>query len=440
MHDLITIILAEDNDNRMQSSISKYAHKACGKPILSHVINAVAQTDSQTMIVVLGRQSEQIKALVPEGTVCIIAEEQSDSGYSFIKATELLKEKKGNVLILYGDTPAISGETLNIFCDYHNNRGNEATIITAYAENPIDGKKEFDQQMLNKEINASIVLFNIESLLDLLPHLNSENCDQYSPMDIIKEIVALGKKVGIFETKDAAEIMRVNNRAQLDRAEQVIQKRIIDKHMKNGVTFHLPQTCMVHPDVAIGRDTVIYPGTSLEGKTVIGKNCAIGPHSTIKDSLIGDDVNFVNSVISESEIGNNTNVGPFAYIRPGSKIGQNIKIGDFVEIKNSIIDDGTKVPHLSYVGDADIGKNVNIGCGTVFVNYDGKKKHRTRVGDHAFVGCNVNLVSPVVVNDYAYIAAGSTITDEIPEYALAIARSRQTVIESWVKRKGLDKK
>jgi len=207
--------------------------------------------------------------------------------------------------------------------------------------------------------------------------------------------------------------------------------------MKNGVTFHLPETCMIHMGVRIGRDTVIHPGTMLEGNTIIGEGCEIGPNSRITNSVIGNGVNFMYSVMIDSQVGNHTNVGPFAYIMPGTHIGNNIKIGDFVEIKNSNIGDNTKIPHLSYIGDADLGKGINIGCGTIVVNYDGKKKHRTTIGDCAFVGCNVNLVSPVTINKNSFIAAGSTITEEVPPYALAIARSRQTIKENWVKKKNL---
>ena len=207
-----------------------------------------------------------------------------------------------------------------------------------------------------------------------------------------------------------------------------------------NVIFHLPDTCYIHKDVKIGSETVVYPGTILEGNTVIGESCEVGPYSRVTDGIIGNNVKFMNSVMIQSQIGDNSTVGPFAYIRPGSEVGRNVKIGDFVEIKNSVIDDNTKVSHLTYVGDADVGKNVNFGCGSVLVNYDGKRKHRSKIGNNAFIGCNANLVSPVVINDYAYIAAGSTITDEVPEYALAIARNRQTIIENWVKRKGLDNK
>jgi len=219
-----------------------------------------------------------------------------------------------------------------------------------------------------------------------------------------------------------------------------MRDRIIHEHMKNGVSFILPETSVIGPKVEIGRDTVIYPGTLLEGNTRIGEQCLIGPYTRISDSTVGNDVHIMNSVILDSQIGSMTKVGPFAYLRPGSKIGSNVKIGDFVEVKKSEIGDNTKVSHLTYIGDARVGKNVNMGCGVVVVNYDGTNKHQTVVGDHAFVGCNVNLVSPVEVRPFAYIAAGSTITDEVPEYALAIARNRQTIISDWVKKKGLDKR
>ena len=207
--------------------------------------------------------------------------------------------------------------------------------------------------------------------------------------------------------------------------------------MRNGVTFHLPETTLVGAGVKIGSDTVIYPGTLLEGNVEIGAGCTIGPDSRIVDTRIGDHVHVVKSVVTGSQVDEGTKIGPFAYLRPGSQIGKHIKIGDFVEIKNAVIGDETKISHLTYVGDADVGKNVNLGCGVVVSNYDGVKKHRTTVGDNVFVGCNVNLVAPVTVKSNSYIAAGSTITEEVPENALAIARSRQTVIEDWVVKKGL---
>lgn len=458
MQELVTIVLAAGAGTRMNSSVAKVAHRICGKSLLSYVIDAATQTGSDTLVLVLGHQADQVRELAPDGALCVIQEQQLGTGHAVMQAQDIIKNKKGTVLILCGDTPAVTGETLKAAYDYHQRQGNQATILTAHMDNPfgygriirsskdqveaiVEQKDASDEQKIIKEINSGMYFFSIDSLLMALSQLdNTNNQGEYYLTDTIEIIIANGQKVGAYTVKDSAEIMGVNDRTQLDEAEHIILKRIIKRHMQNGVTFHLPETCMIHTGVKIGKDTVIHPGTQLEGDTIIGEDCEIGPNSRIEDGLVGNSVHFMNSVMIQSQVGTNTNVGPFAYIRPGSKIGQNIKIGDFVEIKNSNIGDGSKVPHLSYIGDADIGKGVNMGCGAVIVNYDGKKKHRTIVGDHAFVGCNANLVSPVVVKDYAYIAAGSTITEEVPEYALAIARSRQTVIENWVKKKGLDKK
>ena len=218
-------------------------------------------------------------------------------------------------------------------------------------------------------------------------------------------------------------------------AEKIMNDRVVKKVMLEGVTVIDPATTHISADAKIGMDTVLYPGTIIEGKTVIGEDCVIGPNTRITNCVIGDKNEIISSVLVDSTVGNNTSVGPFAYMRPNSKVGDKVKIGDFVEIKNATIDNGTKVAHLTYVGDADVGKNVNFGCGTVVVNYDGKNKHRTTIGDDVFIGCNTNLVSPVKVNDGAFTAAGSTITDEVPENALAIARAKQVNKTGWVKPK-----
>lgn len=458
MQELVTIILAAGAGTRMKSTVAKVAHRICGQSLLSYVIEAAEQTGSDSLVLVLGHQADQVKKLAPDNAHCVIQEQQLGTGHAVMQAKDILKDKQGTALILCGDTPVITGDTLKAAYHYHQSQNNQVTILTAQMDNPhgygriirdnkgqvtsiVEQRDADPAQQLVREINSGMYFFNIESLLQALSQLNnSNNQGEYYLTDTIEILIANGQKAGAYIVEDPAEIMGVNDRVQLNEAETIISKRIIKKHMLNGVTFVRPETSIIHKEVLIGKDTIIHPGTQLTGKTVIGENCEIGPHSSIDEGLVGDHVHFMNSVMVESSIGDHTKVGPFAYIRPGSKIGQNIKIGDFVEIKNSVVGDNTKVPHLSYVGDADIGKGVNIGCGAVVVNYDGKKKHRTTVGDHAFIGCNVNLVSPVVVRDNAYIAAGSTITEEVPEYALGIARSRQVIITDWVKKKGLDKK
>jgi bifunctional UDP-N-acetylglucosamine pyrophosphorylase/glucosamine-1-phosphate N-acetyltransferase len=249
-----------------------------------------------------------------------------------------------------------------------------------------------------------------------------------------------GLKVGAFVVNDPSEVLGVNDRVQLNSAAEIMKKRILDGFMLSGVTIQDPGSTFIDSDSEIGRDTIIYPGTIIEGHTTIGENCTIGPNTRLSDAKIGDDTAVSYSVVLQSSIGNGASVGPFAYIRPESSIGNKTKIGDFVEIKKSVIGDRTKIPHLTYIGDAEVGENTNIACGVITVNYDGRKKSRTKIGSNAFVGCNVNLVAPVTVEDNTYIAAGSTITEEVPENSHAIARSRQTNKEDWVIKKGMQRK
>lgn len=434
MQELVTFILETDSGARMESTVTKAAHKICGQPLLTYVIDAAVEAGSDSLVLVCAECFQQLKEILPEGTVCISNNSGIDDGLAAIN--NITENKKGTILLLKSNMPLISGQTLKDAYEYHLTIGNEVTFLAAES----NSESKQNQSIIKSSIEEAVpnaCLINLDFLK------SSSVIKSLSEMDFVKfinKLIAEGNRVGVYTSVKPEELMCVDDKIQQNEAENVILKRIIKRHMINGVTFHLPETSIIHNKVKIGRDTVIHPGTQLEGSTKIGENCEIGPNALIKDSIIGDDVHFVNSVISQSWVGNKTKVGPFAYIRPNSRIGQNIKIGDFVEIKNSLIGDDTKISHLSYIGDAELGKAVNIGCGVVVVNYDGRKKHKTIVGDHAFIGCNVNLVSPVEVKDYAYIAAGSTITDEVPEYSLAIARSRQTVIEDWVKKKGLNKK
>ncbi|NLB41298.1 MAG: bifunctional UDP-N-acetylglucosamine diphosphorylase/glucosamine-1-phosphate N-acetyltransferase GlmU, partial [Clostridiales bacterium] len=238
-----------------------------------------------------------------------------------------------------------------------------------------------------------------------------------------------------FHPSDLSELLVVNNRVNLATAEARMRLRINENHMTNGITFLDPNQTYIGADVRIGRDTLIYPGNILEGNTIIGEGCILYQNNRLKNAVISDQVTIQSSVILDSTVGQDSTVGPFAYIRPDSTIGSNVRIGDFVEVKKSIIGNGSKVSHLTYIGDAQVGEDVNVGCGVVFVNYDGKQKQQVTVGDNAFIGCNVNLVAPVKVENNAYVAAGSTITENVPEKALAIARARQTIKDGWVDKK-----
>ncbi|MCJ7690087.1 MAG: bifunctional UDP-N-acetylglucosamine diphosphorylase/glucosamine-1-phosphate N-acetyltransferase GlmU, partial [Clostridiaceae bacterium] len=295
------------------------------------------------------------------------------------------------------------------------------------------------EEILVKEINSGMYCFDIKQLLNSLDKLNNNNAQrEYYLTDVIGILKSEGCKVGAFAVP-VQEITAVNSKVELAEAELIMRKRINRVHMENGVTIIDPNNTYIDWSVIIGKDTIIYPGNVLEGKTIIKENCVLYPNNRISDSILQKGVSVQSSVINQSQIGEETTVGPYAYIRPESSIGKHARIGDFVEIKKSTIGDNTKVSHLTYIGDAEVGSGCNFGCGTVVVNYDGKSKYKTIIGNNTFIGCNTNLVAPVKVNDNTYIAAGSTITKEVPENALSIARARQVNIENWVIKKGLKK-
>ncbi|NMA65016.1 MAG: bifunctional UDP-N-acetylglucosamine diphosphorylase/glucosamine-1-phosphate N-acetyltransferase GlmU [Clostridiaceae bacterium] len=415
MNNFLTCILVESID-LVKTAGPETNYTICGAPVFLYTLDELKKLEANQII--LSCKTEKFMNLTLNEYEKI---KVTDKNISDIIKNITENNKTGTLLIATADVPAITAKTLKEAYEYHISKNNKITDLT------LNDRDHSDNDFLG------IYFINIEKFLDFISSAVSQDNE-----DLIGKISS--DKPDLYIVSDNRENIKVKDSFTLNLAEQVILRRIIKRHMENGVIFHLPDTSFIHKDVKIGSGTVIYPGTILEGNTIIGNNCEIGPYSRIEDSVIADNVKFMNSVMIKSQIGDNTTVGPFAYIRPGSKIGRNIKIGDFVEIKNAVIDDYTKVSHLSYVGDADVGKSVNFGCGSVIVNYDGKKKHRTKVGNYAFIGCNANLVSPVIINDNAYVAAGSTITEEVPEYALAIARSRQTIIENWVKRKGLNKK
>ena len=275
-------------------------------------------------------------------------------------------------------------------------------------------------------------VFDGESLVYALSKLTPNNAQgEYYLTDTLEILLSAGKKVGGYAVSDNDEIRGINDRVQLNEAEKLMQRRINETHMRNGVTIHNPESVYIEDGVKIGSDTEICQNVTIKSGTEIGSDCVIGSGSMLDRALIHDKADILSSVIIKSEVGSGTHVGPFAYIRPDCTVGDNVKVGDFVEIKNSKIDDGTKISHLTYIGDSDVGKRVNFGCGTVTCNYDGKKKYRTKIGDDCFVGCNTNFVSPINVGDGVYIAAGSTITEDIPENSLSIARARQVNKEGW---------
>lgn len=452
---LLSIVLSAGAGTRMKSDMVKVLHKVCGVPMVEHVLDVADDIGCDKNVVVVGHKADDVKeALRSRNVEFALQKEQLGTGHAVKMAKEYIPTE-GNVILLYGDTPLITKDSINRLLDYHKQSDNSISILTTYVDNPtgygriirdnegnvigiIEEKDTNQEEKIIKEINSGIYCFKAQDLSIALDKINNNNNQgEYYITDTVKIFHSMGKRVGAFIIDDNREILGVNNRVQLAEAEEIMRNRINNDHMTNGVTLIDPKTTYIGKKVIIGKDTIIYPTVCLEGDTVIGEGCVIKGNSDINNSKIGNKVSIDKSTIVDSIVGEDTKVGPYAYLRPNSRIGKNVKIGDFVEVKNSIIKDNSKASHLAYIGDSEVGENVNIGCGTVFVNYDGKNKHKTIVGDNSFIGCNANLVAPVEVEDNAYVAAGSTITDKVPSGSLAIARSKQSNKDGWVVKKGL---
>lgn len=451
---ITSIILAAGEGSRMKSKSSKVVHKICGKPLLSYVIDTAKKAGSNKNVVIIGHSSDKVKKVINDNSVDFAIQPIGDeypygTGFAVICAKEHINDDD-IVVILYGDTPLITNETIKKLIEFHKEGDYIATVLTAEFDDStgygrmirntqgnivgIVEHKDADEEVLKiKEVNSGIYTFNGTKLKEVLNKLDNDNAqNEYYITDAIEILSSEGYKVGGYKLKDNTEIQGINSRVQLANAEKLMRKRINESHMLKGVTMINPENTYIDSDAVIGKDTIIYPGVIIEGKTNIGEDCIIEHNTKIINSTIGDRVNIDSSTITESSIDDDTKVGPYAYIRPNSKIGKNVKIGDFVEVKNSSIGDYSKASHLAYIGDALVGKNVNIGCAVVFVNYDGNKKYKTIVEDNAFVGSNSNLVAPVKVEEDGYVAAGSTITEDVKKGSLSIARARQVNKDGWV--------
>ncbi|QWU18142.1 bifunctional UDP-N-acetylglucosamine diphosphorylase/glucosamine-1-phosphate N-acetyltransferase GlmU [Paenibacillus sophorae] len=439
----MAVVLAAGQGKRMKSKLYKVLHPVCGKPMVGHVLDTVKATGCQRSIVVVGHGAEAVQAYLGDSAEYVLQETQLGTGHAVKQAKDLLGGEEGTLIVAYGDTPLITPETLTKLMTLHEERKAAATILTAVMEDPAglgriirteDGEllKIVEQKDCTpaedaiREINTGIYCFDNAKMFAALDKVTNHNAQQeYYLTDVIGILREQGEIVLAFQTDDAVESIGVNDRVALSEAEHHMRQRIARRHMLGGVTIIDPASTYIGAEVTIGADTVIYPGTLLKGNTVIGENCVIGPSSEIENSRIMDGAQVKHSVLNDAEVGARTSVGPFAYLRPGSVLGEDVKIGDFVEIKKATIGDGSKVSHLSYVGDASVGKNVNVGCGAITVNYDGFNKSITEIGDDAFIGSNVNLIAPVTVGKGAYVVAGSTITRSVSEGDLAIARQRQ---------------
>lgn len=408
---VMTLIMAAGKGTRMNSNKSKLVHKIYDKELVRRVVDLAKKIGSDDIVAVVGHLKEQVQEVIGDEVKYAVQEELLGTGHAVMQAKPYLQGKKGKVVILYGDVPIIRPETLKNLISKSIKNKEYATLLTAIYENPmgygriirdeggniksIVEEKDADplQKKHIKEINSGIYCFDIEELLNAIEKIKPNNVQgEYYLTDVIKIMNDEGLKTGAVIVEDNTEILGVNDRAQLELLTRVLRIRINSEHMKKGVTIEDSQTTYIYDDVKIGMDTVIHPNTIIKSGVVIGENCEIGPN---------------------------------AYIREGCKIGNNVKVGNCVELKKAKIADNSKVPHLTYLGDCEVGTNVNIGCGTITCNYDGKNKNKTKIGDNSFVGSNVNFVAPIKIGDNAIIAAGSTITEDVPDGKLAIAREKQ---------------
>lgn len=457
----VSVILAAGEGTRMKSKKPKVLHEILGRPMLFYVLNSCKHSQVEKNLVVVGHNKEKVcKAFEDEQDVEFIEQPIGDNvpygtGYAVMNALDKI-EDDDTVIILNGDTPIISNSTISCFLRYHEERNNDITVLSADMKDPtnygrivrdenanvvaiVEEKDASEKQKLIREINSGIFAFKGSSLKSALKKIDTDNAaNELYITDTLEILVKEGKRVDSFKLRDTREILGVNSRYELSIAAEILQKKINKEYMINGVGIIDPKSTYIEYGATIERDVMIYPGTRIDKKSVIKEGAEIYS-STIKNSTIGEDVIIRSSEIEDSSIGRGTTVGPYAHLRPNSHVGENCKIGNFVEVKNSNVGDGSKMSHLAYIGDADVGSGVNIGCGVVFVNYDGRDKFRAKVGDNAFIGSNANLVAPIEVEDNGYVAAGSTITKKVLKGQLSLERAPQKNIDGWVERKGFMK-
>jgi bifunctional UDP-N-acetylglucosamine pyrophosphorylase/glucosamine-1-phosphate N-acetyltransferase len=452
MDNLRILILAAGKSTRMKSKIAKVLHRAGGRTLIAHVLGA-ARSLSPNIFLVVGHSADQVKAAISEVTF-VDQKEQLGTGHAVLAANEQFSGYSGDVLIMPGDAPLVSADTLATFSRFHRDSGFVATVLTAETENPhgygrivrrnndevasIVEHRDATPDILNiREINSGIYIFNSPALFQALSKIRSDNAQrEYYLTDVVGILVGQKEKVGAFKISSMSEVLGINTRQELAAVDRVLRQRKCESLMADGVTIIDPDTAYIDADVTIGADSVIYPSVQIYGKTTIGEDTTVHSFSRISDSKIGARSTVLDgSIIVDSSVGDDVSIGPYAHLRMGTTIANTAKVGNFVEIKKSALGAGTKSMHLAYLGDATIGKNVNIGAGVITCNYDGVNKHPTVVEDGAFVGTDSQLIAPVRVGKDAYVAAGSSITEDVPPETLAIARGRQVNKEGWVKQR-----
>lgn len=440
-------VLAAGKGTRMKSALPKVLQPLAGSTLVERVLGSASNLKPQRQLLIVGHQAELVEQQLADvgGLEFVVQEPQNGTGHAVQQLLPLLRDFEGELLVLNGDVPLLRTETIDALVDRHRESKADVTLLTARLDDPTGYGRVFadsegfvgeiiehrdcsETQRSNNLTNAGIYCFNWSALADVLPRLRSDN-DQGELY--LTDTVAMLPKAMHLEVADPDEVNGINNRKQLAQCEALLQQRLRDHWMGEGVTFVDPESCTLSEHCSFGRDVVIEPQTHLRGRCRIGDNCRIGPGCLLEDACLGNDVEMVHSVVRKASVGNGVSVGPFAHLRPETEIGDGCRIGNFVEVKKSRVGNGAKVNHLSYIGDASIGETVNVGAGTITANYDGVRKHQTVIGSGSKTGANSVLVAPLTVGKNATIGAGSTITRDVPDGALAIGRSRQICKEGW---------
>ncbi|MEU0217965.1 bifunctional UDP-N-acetylglucosamine diphosphorylase/glucosamine-1-phosphate N-acetyltransferase GlmU [Streptomyces sp. NPDC006265] len=452
------VVLAAGEGTRMKSATPKVLHELCGRSLVGHVLAAAGELNPEHLVVVVGHAREKVTAhlggIAPEVRTAVQAEQNGTGHAVRMGLEELGGAVDGTVVVVCGDTPLLTGTTLRALAATHSADGNAVTVLTAEVPDAtgygrivrddatgavtaiVEHKDATDAQRSIREINSGVFAFDGQLLADALKKVRTDNSqgEEYLT-DVLGILREAGHRVGASVAGDHREIAGINNRVQLSEARRILNDRLLTEAMLSGVTVIDPATTWIDVTVTFEQDAVVHPGTQLHGATHVAEGAEVGPNSRLTDTRVGAGARVDNTVAAGAEVGADATVGPYAYLRPGTRLGAKGKIGTYVETKNASIGEGTKVPHLSYVGDATIGEQTNIGAASVFVNYDGQEKHHTTIGSHCRTGSDNMFVAPVTVGDGAYTAAGSVITKDVPAGSLAVARGQQRNIEGWVARK-----
>ena len=446
------IILAAGKGTRMKSELPKVLHRICGLPLAEWVGRAMIEAGVKKPVMVIGHGGELLQEALGDKYEYVWQRDQLGTGHAALQAAELMAGCSGPVMIAPGDTPLISGEVLKALLDRHHTSASGCTVATSHLAEPkgygrivrdgtggigriVEQKDATERELQINEVNSGIYIFDGTLLFEILPTLGNENTQgEYYITDALEKVSKGGGKVEGMPFDDFSLLLGVNDRWQLAQAEKIMRQRILMWHAMNGITLQDPDTTYIEADVKIGQDSTIEANTHLRGSTAIGQGCKVGPNTLMVDCQVGNETKITMSHLFQAKIGSKVKVGPFANIRPGAVLGDNCKIGNFVEIKNAQLGEAVAASHLTYIGDAEIGAGSNIGAGTITCNYDGHEKFRTKIGAKTFVGSNSTLVAPLTIGDDAFIAAGSVITEDVPDTALALGRARQEVKEGWVLR------